>query len=162
MNKEDIPKEIFERYIKQASEKRGIPVEKVLEKYDQVVNSEKVQKQEEDEEAKKIWAAKIVFSRLMSTEPTSMFSMVIPFGITEPRLKKGTENKVENMRATMFATVKNGKKFEVKEIVFNGKLAALVQKIQLLRAYQNVKLYDRGYFIAVSYTHLTLPTICSV
>ena len=146
MKKNGIPDKVLET-LKQVSEKRGIELERIIREYKNVLSSEKVQRQKGTDEDKKIWAGKIVFSRFMTKEPTSVFSMVVPIGITEPRLKRGTENKVENMRATMFAAVKNGKKFEVKEIVFNGKLAALVQKIKLLRVYQKVKLYDRGYFI---------------
>jgi len=148
MKEDSIPGEALKR-LKTASEKRGVPFDKLVEEYKQVLGSEKVRKQKGDEKAKKIWAARIVFSRWMSKEPVSEHSIVIPFGITEPRVKKGAENKVENMRASVFAAIKNGdnKKFEVKEIVFRGKLVSIVQRIKLLRAYQNVKLYDRSYFI---------------
>jgi len=148
MKEDSIPGKALER-LKTVSEKRGIPFDKVLEEYKRVLGSKKVQKQKGDEEGKKIWASRIVFTNFMTKEPASVHSLVIPFGIIEPRLKKGAENKVENMRASLFAAVRNGndKKFEVKEIVFNGKLAPVVQKIKLLRAYKNVKLYDRGYFI---------------
>ena len=155
MKKEDIPVEIFEGHIKRVSEKRQISIEKVVSEYIKIFESEKVQKQSGGEKEKAKWAGKILFNKLMSKEPTTTYSMLIPFGTTEPRLKKDTEDKVENMRSTMFAAVevtkiKDGKKvknFEVKEVVFNGKHAAMVQKIQMIRVYSNVKLYNKGYFI---------------
>ena len=156
MKKEDIPEEVLEG-IKRVSEKRTIPVEKLIVEYEKIIGEKKVQRQTGGEKAKAVWAGKILFNRFMSTEPVTTYSMLIPFGTTEPRLKKDAEDRVENMRSTMFAAVevtkiKDGKKtksFEVKEVVFNGKFASMVQKIQMIRAYSNVKLYDKGYFIEV-------------
>ena len=149
MRKEDIPTEVFEGYIKRVSETRSIAIEKVIAEYKKIWNLERVQRQTGGEKEKAIWAGKILFNRLMSKEPITTYFMVIPFGTTEPRLKKDAEDKVENMRSTMFAAVKvsEGKNFEVKEVVFNGKYAIMVQKLQMIRAYSNVKLYNKGYFI---------------
>ena len=155
MKVEEIPKEVLEGYINRVSDKRSMPIEKVVDEYEKILKSEKVQKQSGGEEEKAKWAGKILFNRFMSKEPVTTYSMLIPFGTTEPRLKKGAEDKVENMRSTMFAAVevtkikdrKNVKSFEVKEVVFNGKYASMVQKIQMIRAYSNVKLYNKGYFI---------------
>lgn len=154
MKVEEIPKEVLEG-IKRVSEKRTIPFEKMVAEYEKIWKLEKVQRQTGGEKAKAVWAGKILFNRFMSKEPITTYPMLIPFGTTEPRLKKDAEDKVENMRSTMFAAVevskiKDGKKvksFEVKEVVFNGKYAAMVQKIRMVRAYSNVKLYDKGYFI---------------
>ena len=155
MKVEEIPKEVLEGYINRVSEKRLMPIEKVVDEYEKILKSEKVQRQTGGEEEKAKWAGKILFNRFMSKEPVTTYAMLIPFGTTEPRLKKDAEDKVENMRSTMFAAVevskiKDGKKtksFEVKEVVFNGKLATMVQKLQMIRAYSNVKLYNKGYFI---------------
>ncbi|MCK4528237.1 hypothetical protein KAW18_12770 [candidate division WOR-3 bacterium] len=156
MEQKDIPEEVLEG-IKRVSEKRTIPVEKLIVEYDKIIEEKKVQRQTGGEEAKAIWAGKILFNRFMSKEPVTTYKMLIPFGTTEPRLKKDAEDKIENMRATMFAAVeitkiKDGKKvksWEVKEMVFNGKYATMVRNIKMIRAYSNVKLYDKGYFIEV-------------
>ena len=156
MEQKDIPGEVLEG-IKRVSEKRTIPVEKLIVEYDKIIEEKKVQRQTGGEEAKAIWAGKILFNRFMSKEPVTTYKMLIPFGTTEPRLKKDAEDKIENMRATMFAAVeitkiKDGKKvksWEVKEMVFNGKYATMVRNIKMIRAYSNVKLYDKGYFIEV-------------
>lgn len=156
MEQKDIPEEVLEG-IKRVSEKRTISVEKLIVEYEKIIEEKKVQRQTGGEKAKAVWAGKILFNRFMSKEPVTTYSMLIPFGTTEPRLKKDAEDKIENMRSTMFAAVevskiKDGKKtksWEVKEVVFNGKLAAMVQNIKMIRAYSNVKLYDKGYFIEV-------------
>ena len=154
MKKEDIPSEVFEGHIKRVSEKRHIPIEKLISEYEKILKEDKIQNWEAPDSEKAKVAGKVLFKNFMSKEPVTTYSMMIPFGTTEPRLKKGAENVVENMRSTMFAAVevskiKDGKKvksFEVKEIVFNGKYAEMVQKIKMIRAYINVKLYDKGFF----------------
>ena len=149
MKKEDIPSEVFEGHIKRVSEKRSIPLEKVVSEYIKIFETERVQKQPGGDKEKAVWAGKILFNKLMSKEPITTYAMMIPFGTTEPRLIKDSEDKIENMRSTMFAAVKVSpdKSFEVKEITFRGKYAAMVQTIKMIRAYSNVKLYNKGYFI---------------
>ena len=157
MKKEDIPSDIFEGHIKRVSEKRQIPIEKLIVEYEKILKEDKIQNWEALDSEKAKVAGKILFKNFMSKEPVTTYSMMIPFGTTEPRLKKDAENVVENMRSTMFAAVevskvKDGKKiksFEVKEVVFNGKFAEMVQEIKMIRAYSNVKFYDKGYFIEV-------------
>ena len=157
MKKEDIPSEVFEGHIKRVSEKRQIPIEKLIVEYEKILKEDKIQNWEALDSEKAKVAGKILFKNFMSKEPVTTYSMMIPFGTTEPRLKKDAENVVENMRSTMFAAVevskvKDGKKiksFEVKEVVFNGKFAEMVQEIKMIRAYSNVKFYDKGYFIEV-------------
>ena len=150
MKKEDIPEEVLDS-IKRVSEKRSIPLEKVIVEYEKVFKSDKIQKWDAPDVEKAKVAGKIMFKDFMSKEPVTTYSMIIPFGTTEPKLKIGSEDKEENMRSTMFAAVKvsEDKPFEVKEIVFNGKHAPMVQKVQMIRAYSNVKLYDKGFFIEV-------------
>jgi len=157
MREEDIPSEVFEGYIKKISGTRQISVEELISEYEKILNRDSMKRWKVPEEEKKKVAGKILFKDFMSKELATTYSMLIPFGTTEPRLKKDAEDKIENMRSTMFTTVKvskvkDGKKtesFEVKEVLFNGKFASMVQKIQMIRAYSNVKLYDRGYFTEV-------------
>ena len=149
MKEEDIPKEVLDS-IKRVCENRSISLEKVMAEYEKIFRSDKIQKWDAPDIEKAKVAGKILFKDFMSKEPVTTYSMVIPIGATEPRLRKDAENKVENMRSTMFAAVKiSDELFEVKEIVFNGKHAAMVQEIQMIRVYSNVKLYDKGFFIEV-------------
>ena len=147
MKEEDIPEEVLKR----VSEKRSIPLEKIMSEYEKIWKSDKIQKWNAPDIEKTKVAGKILFKNFMSKEPVTTYSMVIPIGATEPRLKKDAENNIANMRSTMFAGVKvsKDKAFEVKEIVFNGKHAAMIQKIQMIRVYSNVKLCDKGFFIEV-------------
>ena len=150
MKEEDISEEVLDS-IKRVSEKRSISLEKMMEQYEKIFKSDKIQKWDAPDSEKARVAGKILFKDFMSKESVTTYSMVIPIGVTEPRLKKGAEDKVENMRSTMFAAVKvsEGNLFEVKEIVFNSSYAAMVQKIQMIRVYSDVKLYDKGFFIEV-------------
>ena len=149
MKEEDIPKEVLDS-IKRVSEKRSIPLEKVMSEYEKIFVSDKIQGWDAPDSERAKVAGKILFKDFMSKEPVTTYSMVIPIGTTEPRLKKGAEDKVENMRSTMFAAVRvSDEPFEVKEVVFSGEHAAMVQKIQMMRAYSDVKLYDKGFFIEV-------------
>lgn len=153
MKEEDIPEEVFES-IKRINEERGISVEKMVSEYEKILNEDKirkwVEKQEVSDSEKLKTAGKMLFTRFMSKEPVTTYSMVIPFGIKEePHLKKGAEDKTENMRSALFAKVRisNDKPFETKEIVFTGENAIKIQKIRMMRAYSNVKLYDKGFFM---------------
>lgn len=149
MKKEDILEEVFEKHIKRISEKRGIPIEKLITEYEKILNLDKVRRQSGDEKEKALWAGKILHNKFMSKEPVTSYSMVIPFGTTEPRVKKGAEDKEENMFAVVYAAVKEAKDsaWEVKEIAHRGKYAKMVQTVQMLRAYRDVRLYNKGYFI---------------
>jgi len=149
MKEEDIPKEVSES-IKRISEKRSIPLEKVIVEYERVLVSDKIQGWDVPDIERAKVAGKILFKDFMFKEPVTTYSMVIPIGTTEPRLKKGAKDIVENMRSTMFAAVRvTDEPFEVKEVVFNGEQATRVQEIQMIRVYSNVKLYDKGFFIEV-------------
>jgi len=150
MKEEDIPVEVLEG-LKRVGAKRSIPLEKVMSEYEKIFVSNKIQKWDVPDSERAKVAGKILFKDFMSKEPVTTYSMLIPFGTTEPRLKKGAEDKVENMRSTMFAAVKvgEGEPFKVKEVVFNGEHAVRVQEIQMIRVYSNVKLYDKGFFIEV-------------
>ena len=149
MKEEDIPVEVLEG-LKRVSAKRSMPLEKVITEYEKIIVSDKIQKWDAPDIERAKVAGKILFKDFMSKEPVTTYSMVIPIGTTEPRLKKGAEDKVENMRSTMFAAVRvTDEPFEVKEVVFSGEHASRIQKIQMMRAYSNVKLYDKGFFIEV-------------
>ncbi|MBC8489902.1 MAG: hypothetical protein H8D45_28125 [Bacteroidetes bacterium] len=151
MRQEDIPSEIFEGYIKKVSETRQIPIEKLISEYEKVLNRDSVKKWDAPDSEKVKVAGKILFKNWMSKDPITTYEMLIPIGMTEPRLKKDAENKIENMRVTIFVAgrLTKDKPFEIKEVVFNGRYVPMVQKIQVIRAYSNVKLYDKGFFIGV-------------
>ena len=145
MKEEDIPKDVLDS-IKRVSEKRSVSVEELITEYEKILNEDKIKEWDAPYSEKLKSAGKILFTRFMSKEPVTTFSMVIPFGIKEePHLKRGAEDKTETMRSALFAKVRisNDKPFETKEIVFTGENASMIQKIRTIRAYSNVKLYDK-------------------